>query len=80
MEKHFTYDSAFKRKVILCAEKTGNRAACRKYAVSEKCIHHWRSMKTILFSCPTNSKSFSGPRNGRNAEIDISVLAYFKDL
>jgi hypothetical protein len=28
-EKPFTYDAAFKRKVILCAEKIGNRAASR---------------------------------------------------
>jgi hypothetical protein len=33
MEKHFTYAAAFKRKVILCAEKTGNHAAGKKYTV-----------------------------------------------
>jgi hypothetical protein len=33
MEKRFTYDAAFKRKVILCAEEIGNHAAGRKYTV-----------------------------------------------
>jgi hypothetical protein len=29
MEKHFTFDDAFKRKAILCTEKIGNHAAGR---------------------------------------------------
>jgi hypothetical protein len=37
-------------------------------------------MKTKPFSCPTNRRSFSGPRKGRNPEIDASVLEYFKDV
>jgi hypothetical protein len=80
MEERFTYDAAFKRKVILCAEKIGNPAAGRKYAVSEACVRHWRSIKTNLFSCLTNRKSFSGPGKGRNPETDASVLEYLKDL
>jgi hypothetical protein len=60
MQRRFTYDAAFKRKVILCAEKIGNRAVGRKYTVSEACVHHWQSIKTKLFSCLTNRKSFSG--------------------
>jgi hypothetical protein len=41
MENRFTYDAAFKRKVILCAEKIGNPSAGRTYTVSEACVHHW---------------------------------------
>jgi hypothetical protein len=37
MEKRFTYDAAFKRKVILCAEKIGNRAAGRLYSKRGMC-------------------------------------------
>jgi hypothetical protein len=63
MEKRFAYDAAFKRKVILRAEKTGNHAAGRNHSVSEACVRHWRNtIKTKLFSCQTNRKSFSGPR------------------
>jgi hypothetical protein len=50
MEKSFTYDATFKRKIILCVEKTGNRAAGRKYSVSEKCVCLLRSMKTVFKS------------------------------
>jgi hypothetical protein len=49
MEKHFTYDASFKRKVILCTEKIGNRAAGRKYTVSEAHAHHWQSKKQNCF-------------------------------
>jgi hypothetical protein len=80
MEKHFTYDAAFKREVILCAEKIRNCAAGRKYTVSEACVHHLPSIKTKLFPCLTKRKSFSGPRKGRNPETDASVLEYLKDL
>jgi hypothetical protein len=80
MEKHFTYDATFTSKSILCAEKTGNRATGRKFTVSEACVCHWQSTKTKLFPCPTNSKSFSGPRKGRNPEIDAPVFKYIKDL
>jgi hypothetical protein len=43
MEKRFTYDAAFKRKVIMCAEKIGSRAAGGKYTVSEArvLVRHW---------------------------------------
>jgi hypothetical protein len=80
MEKRFTYDTALKRRVILCAEKIGNRAADRKYTLIEACIRNWRRIKTKLFSCLTSRKSFSGPRNGRNPEIYASILEYFKAL
>jgi hypothetical protein len=40
MEKRFTYDAAFKRKVILCAENIRNRAAAGKFTVSEACVCH----------------------------------------
>jgi hypothetical protein len=80
MEKRVTYDAAFKRKGILCAEEIGNRATGRKYTVSEACVHHWQSIKTKLFSSLTNRRYFSGPSKGRNPEIDASVIEYFKDL
>jgi hypothetical protein len=79
-EEHFTYDSTFKRKVILYAEKIGYCAAGRKYRVSEACVCHWWSVKVKLFSCLTVKKSFSGLRKGRNPEIDAYVVEYFKDL
>jgi hypothetical protein len=80
MEMHFTYDTAIKRKVILCAEKVCNWAAGRKCTVSEARVHHWRSIKTKLLSDLTNRKPFSGPRKGRNPEIGASVSEHFKDL
>jgi hypothetical protein len=68
---------AFKTKAILCAEKIGNCAAGRKYTVSEARVHQRQSIKTKLFSCLTNRKSFLD--QGKE-ETDVSVLEYFKDL
>jgi hypothetical protein len=80
METRFTHDAAFKRKVFLCHEKIGNRAASRKYTVSEACVHHWRNLNTKLFPCQTNTKAFTRPRKWRNPEIEASVLEHFKDI
>jgi hypothetical protein len=77
MEKHFTYDVEFKRKVILCPETIGNRAAGRKYTVRGACVPHWQNIKTKLFSCPTNIMSFSVTWKGRNPETDASVSEHF---
>jgi hypothetical protein len=79
MEEHFTYDAAFKRKIISCAEKISNRTAGRKYTVSEACVCHLQSIKTKLFSYLTNRKSFRGPKQGRNPETDASVSEYSKN-
>jgi hypothetical protein len=76
IEKRFTYDATFKRKVILSTEKIRNHAAVRKYAVSEACKCHWQSIKTKLFSYLRNRKSFCGTRKGKYPEIDV----YLKDL
>jgi hypothetical protein len=64
----------------LCAEKTGNYAAGKKYTVSETCVRHWRSIKQKLFQHLPNKNYFSRPRKGRNPEIDASVSEYFKDI
>jgi hypothetical protein len=82
----FTHGKAFytcyciKKKVIQWAEEIGNHAGGRKCTVSKVCVCHWRSIKAKLFSCLTNTKSFSGTRKWRNPEIDTSDLEYFKDL
>jgi hypothetical protein len=73
MEKHFTYDAAFKGEVILCNDKLGKCAAGG--TASEACVQHWQSIKTKMFSCLTNRKSFSEPKKEGNP-----VLQYFKDL
>jgi hypothetical protein len=69
------------RNVILCAEEIGNCAAGSKDTLSEVCIHHWQSIKTKLFSCLTNRKSFfwgGGPKKGINPETDDSALRAFQ--
>jgi DNA repair photolyase len=49
IEKRFTYDAEFKRKVILCAEQFGTHAAVRMLRMSETIVRRWRSTKTACF-------------------------------
>jgi hypothetical protein len=79
MEERFTCYALFKRQLILCVVKLGNHAAGKKYTVNETCVRNWRNIKSKLFRCFTNIKPFSGPRNGRDPEIDARVLEHFKD-
>lgn len=80
MDKRFTYDAEFKRKVITCAEQLGNRAAGKRYSVNESNVRRWRVIKNKLFACKKTKKSFSGPKKGRHPKIDEAVLRYFKEL
>jgi hypothetical protein len=54
MEKRFTYDAAFKRKVILCAEKiSGRKYTVRHvYVIGEvwkqNCFHVWQIETAFL--------------------------------
>ena len=41
MDKRYTYDAGFKRKVILCAEQFGNRAAGKHFSVNEANVRRW---------------------------------------
>uniref|UniRef100_A0A8C4TJD8 Uncharacterized protein n=1 Tax=Erpetoichthys calabaricus TaxID=27687 RepID=A0A8C4TJD8_ERPCA len=49
---------AEKLKVILEAEKIGNRAAGRNYGVLESCVQDWRWKKEKLSSCIKNRRAF----------------------
>jgi len=49
IEKRFTYDAEFKRKVILCAEQVGAHAAVRMLRMSEAIVRRWRGTKTNCF-------------------------------
>jgi hypothetical protein len=80
MDKRYTYDAAFKRKVILCTEQIGNRAAGKQFSVNETNVRRWRTMKNDLFTCQRTRKSFSGPKKGMYPELDAAVLSFFKEL
>lgn len=80
MEKRYTYNADFKRKVILCAENNGNRAAAKKFSINEANVRRWRKMRAELFACKTTTKSFSGPKSGKHPEIDSLILDYFQEL
>jgi hypothetical protein len=78
MEKHLTYDVAFKRTFILCTEKIGKHAADRNSTVCEAGVYHRQSTKTVFI--PDKQKVFFWTKKGRTPETDASVLDYFKTL
>lgn len=79
IEKRFTYDAEFKRKVILCAEQVGTPAVVKMLGMSEAIVHRWRGTKNKLFSCKGSAVSYSGPRRARRPEIDAAALTYFRE-
>ena len=70
----FSYTAKCKRKVILLAEKEGNRHAAREFSVPESSERLWWKHKDAIFACKQSQKKFTGPRKGRHLEVDCKVL------
>lgn len=62
MKYRVHHDAAFKRKVIICAETDGNRAASRAFGESETCERDWRKQKERIFASKAMRNGFSGPK------------------
>lgn len=77
--KRLHYDSALKRRVIVYAEKHGNRAAGRTFDISEANIRRWRNDRNSIFSCKATTKCFTGPKKGRYPEVDEAVLHFVSE-
>jgi hypothetical protein len=56
-----------------------NRAAGRKFTVSETNVPHWRNDHASIFSCKATTKSFIGPKKGRHRDVDAAVLHFVKE-
>lgn len=78
--KRLHYDSALKRKVIVYAEKHGNRAAGRTFGISEANVRRWRNDRHSIFSCKATTKCFTGPKKGRYPEVDEAVLCFVSEM
>lgn len=78
--KRLHYDSALKRKVIVYAEKHGNRAAGRTFGTSEANVRRWRNDRHSIFSCKATTKCFTGPKKGRYPQVDEAVLCFVSEM
>uniref|UniRef100_A0A8C4STC8 HTH CENPB-type domain-containing protein n=1 Tax=Erpetoichthys calabaricus TaxID=27687 RepID=A0A8C4STC8_ERPCA len=67
-----------KLKVILEAEKIGNRAAGRKYGVPESCVRDWRQKKEKLSSCNINRPAFRG-KSAKFPQVEVALADYIQD-
>lgn len=73
-----SFTAGEKLKVIREAEEIGNRAAGRKYSISESCVRDWRKKKEILKSSNKNRRAFrSGIRKFPQVEEQLS--SYIQD-
>ena len=50
-QHRFSHTAKCKRKVILLAEKEGNRHAAREFSVPESNVHLWQKHKDAIFAC-----------------------------
>uniref|UniRef100_A0A8C4RKQ3 HTH CENPB-type domain-containing protein n=1 Tax=Erpetoichthys calabaricus TaxID=27687 RepID=A0A8C4RKQ3_ERPCA len=67
-----------KLKVILEAEKIGNRAAGRKYGVPESRVRDWQQKKEKLSSCNINRRAFHGKR-AQFPQAEVALADYIQD-
>ena len=61
--RYCSFTAKEKLHIIEEAEKTSNRAAGRKYDVSESCIRDWRKNKIRLQQTNTNRHVFRGQKS-----------------
>ena len=75
-QHRFSYTAKCKRKVILLADKVGNRHAAWEFSVPESNERLWQKHKDAVFACKQSWMKFTGPRKGRHPEVDCEVLEF----
>ena len=72
----FSYTAKCKCKVILLAEKEGNRHAAWEFSVPEGNVCFWRKHKDAIFACKQFRKKLTGLHKGRHLEVDCEVSEF----
>lgn len=67
--KQCHYSAAFKRKVVLHAEKTSNLRAQQEFGVHEKNVRRWQKQCVELFGCEATGMAFTGPKTDRHYAV-----------
>ena len=71
------YSFKEKRRIIVAAEKDGNRQAARDNNVSECNIRLWRKQRDAIFRCSAKRMSFRG-KKAQYPEIEEILVEYIK--
>ena len=77
--KRCHYSAAFKRKVVLHAEKTSNLRAQQEFGVHEKNVRRWRKQRAELFGCAATRMAFTGPKTGRHHAVEEVVADFVRE-
>ncbi|KAH7962714.1 hypothetical protein HPB52_017613 [Rhipicephalus sanguineus] len=77
--KRCHYSAAFKRKVVLHAEKTSNLRAQQEFGVHEKNVRRWRKQCAELFGCAATRMAFTGPKTGRHYAVEEVVADFVRE-
>lgn len=80
MSKYSSNTASYKLAVIAYAETHGNRAAGRKYSVSECNVRYWRKQKIALQETNKSRKAFRGPKSGKFPQVEEYLLKYVISL
>lgn len=78
--RYNSYTAGFKVRVILYAEKHGNRAAEREFGISEAHVRYWRRQKESLINAKMSSRAFRGPKEGKYPQLEEELLKYVQEL
>ena len=76
--RYRSFTAKEKLRIIEDAENIGNRAAGRKYDVSESCIRDWRKNKTRLAETNSNRRAFRGQK-AKHPELEKRLCDYMDD-
>jgi hypothetical protein len=77
--KRLPYTAKFKREVIRCAQKKGNRKATAIFGVDESNVRLLRKHKASISGCDASRRKFTGPKKGWFPETGDAVLALFQE-
>ena len=59
--------------------EVGNRAAGKKFEVSEKHVRDWQKQKSQLQAIPKSKKALQGPKKGANLSMEEALKVWILD-
>ena len=78
-EKRRSYEARFKLQVIAFAEEKGNRAAERKFSVSEKLVRDWRKQKSKLKKMPQKRRADRPGGKPHWPELEAQLVSWIQE-
>ncbi|KAE8745939.1 hypothetical protein FOCC_FOCC007300 [Frankliniella occidentalis] len=78
VDKRQSRPASFKKKVMIRADQTSNRAAARDFGVNESMIRKWKGQTVALSKCNRDRRKFSGPKRGRHPGLEEDLSEFVR--